>query len=121
MNLVLEKYPLREGRLPSSTFSTRLGNSCDTLVPSQKAVTVNARIGVMALPGRTRRQRPTKGERHLIGARLPIADAVKLADVVEAKGTTVSQYVAELLHQHLSTVEVDQINHQEALPIARAS
>ena len=96
-------------------------NSGDTLAPYPNAVTVNATIRVMALPGRTRRQRPTKGERHLIGARLPIADAVKLADVVEAKGTTVSEYVAELLHQHLSTVEVDQINHQEALPIARAS
>jgi hypothetical protein len=99
----------------------RIENSRDTLKSSREAVTVNARIRVMALPGRTRRQRPTKGERHLIGARLPIADAVKLADVVEAKGTTVSEYVAELLHHHLSTVDIDQITNQEALPIAKAS
>ncbi|WP_458117311.1 hypothetical protein [Arthrobacter sp. D2-10] len=46
---------------------------------------------------------------------------MKLADVVEAKGTTVSEYVAELLHHHLSTVDIDQITNQEALPIAKAS
>jgi hypothetical protein len=99
----------------------RIEKGRDTLSPSTDAVTVNARIRVMALPGRTRRQRPTKGERHLIGARLPIADAVKLADVVEARGTTVSEYVAELLHAHLSTVDLEQITNQEALPIAQAS
>ena len=88
---------------------------------SPKPVTVNARIVGMALPGRTRRSRPTKGERHLIGARLPMADAVKLADVVEAEGTTVSEYVAQLLHEHLATVDVHRINNQETLPINKAS
>lgn len=48
-----------------------------------------------AAPGIRRRRERLLSD---IVARLPIADAVTLADVVEAKGTTVSEYVAELLH-----------------------
>lgn len=50
-----------------------------------------------------------------------MADAIKLADVVEAEGTTVSEYVAQLLHEHLTTVDVHRISNQEALPIDKAS
>lgn len=51
---------------------------------------------------------------------MPIPDADKLSAVAEAHGMTVSDYVAALVKVHLSTVEIDQINNQEALPIAKA-
>lgn len=50
-----------------------------------------------------------------------MADAIKLADVVEARGTTVSEYVAQLLHEHLTTVDIHSISNQETLPINQAS
>jgi hypothetical protein len=50
-----------------------------------------------------------------------MADAIKLADVVEAQGTTVSEYVAQLLHEHLATVEISRTTNQETLQINQAS
>ncbi len=75
----------------------------------------------MALPGKPVRQRKNKGERHLIGARLPIDDAVKLNEVTETLGVSVSQYVADLLQDHLATIDLEAIKNQEELPLKHAS
>lgn len=75
----------------------------------------------MALPGKPIRQRKSMGERHLIGARLPIDDAVKLDEVTDALGVSVSQYVADLLHEHLTTIDLGAIKNQEELPLKHAS
>ncbi|WP_026551442.1 hypothetical protein [Arthrobacter sp. H20] len=63
----------------------------------------------------------SKGTRHVITARLPINDAEKLAAVVAATDETRSDLVARLVHSYLKTVDLDHINGQEALPIAKAS
>ena len=75
----------------------------------------------MASTGNRGGGRRSKGDRRLVGSRMPIPDADKLAAVAEAYGMTVSDYVATLVKAHLSTVELDQITNQEALPIAKAS
>lgn len=74
----------------------------------------------MALPGKPVRQRKSMGERHLVGARLPIHDAVKLDEITDTLGVSVSQYVADLLHDHLATIDVDAIKNQAELPIKSA-
>lgn len=64
----------------------------------------------------------SKGERHVITARLPISDAEKLAAVVDATKESRSDLIARLVHAHLKTVDLECLSHhQEALPIAKAS
>jgi hypothetical protein len=75
----------------------------------------------MAGKGNNGGGRRSKGERRLVGTRMPIPDADKLAAVAEAEGMTVSDYVAELVTKHLSHIQLDNISNQEALPIPRAS
>lgn len=75
----------------------------------------------MASTGNRGGGRRSKGDRRLVGSRMPIPDADKLAAVAEAHGKTVSDYVATLVKNHLSTVELEQVTNQEALPIAKAS
>lgn len=50
-----------------------------------------------------------------------MADAIKLADIVEAQGTSVSEYVAQLLHEHLATVDIHRISQKESSTIHQAS
>ncbi|OOP63106.1 hypothetical protein BMF89_07395 [Arthrobacter sp. SRS-W-1-2016] len=75
----------------------------------------------MAATGNRGGGRRSKGERRLVGTRMPVADADKLAAVAEARGMTVSDYVAQLVTKHLSHVQLDKISNQEALPIPQAS
>jgi hypothetical protein len=75
----------------------------------------------MAISGNRRGGRRSKGERHLVGARMPVQDANKLRTVAEAEGSTVSDYVARIMHEHLMTIDVNSLHGQEALPISRAS
>lgn len=75
----------------------------------------------MAISGNRRGGRRSKGERQLIGARMPVPDADKLRSVAEAEGSTVSDYVARVMHEHLMTIDLDSLYGQEALPISRAS
>ncbi|MCH6472457.1 hypothetical protein [Sinomonas terrae] len=66
--------------------------------------------------------RPYKGDRHVVTAKIPRADADKLQKVVELTAETRSDIVARLLHEHLKSIDIDALErHQEALPIARAS
>lgn len=52
---------------------------------------------------------------------MPVSDAEKLRAVAEAEGMNVSDYVADLVHRHLMTINLDSLHGQEALPISRAS
>ena len=65
--------------------------------------------------------RRSKGERRLVGTRMPVREADKLAAVAEAQGMTVSDYVGGLVMEHLSRIELEDLTNQEALPIPRAS
>lgn len=75
----------------------------------------------MAARGNNGGGRRSKGPRRLVGSRLPIPQADKLADVAAHHGTTVSDYVADLLCRHLDTIDLSMIDDQETLPLDRAS
>jgi hypothetical protein len=75
----------------------------------------------MAIKGHSKGGRRSKGPRHLIGARVPVAEAEKLFAIAEAQGCSVSDYVASLVHEHLTTIDLKNLTSQETLPIARAS
>lgn len=77
--------------------------------------------GLMAGKGNNGGGRRSKGERRLVGTRMPIPDADKLAAVAEAEGMTVSDYVANLVTQHLNQIQLDKLSNQEAPPIPHAS
>ena len=75
----------------------------------------------MAITNARRGGRKSKGERKLVGSRMPVDTASQLEIVAEASGQTVSDYVAKLVTAHLSTVDINVLMTQEELPIIRAS
>ena len=77
--------------------------------------------GAMAITNARRGGRKSKGERKLVGSRMPVDTASQLEIVAEASGQTVSDYVAKLVTAHLSTVDINVLMTQEELPIIRAS
>ncbi|MEO3935083.1 hypothetical protein WMO79_19990 [Micrococcaceae bacterium Sec7.4] len=62
-----------------------------------------------------------KGDRLTVTSKIPRADAVKLTRVVEITSESRSELLARLLHEHLSTIDLDALEGQESLPIAKAS
>ncbi|WP_298255445.1 hypothetical protein [uncultured Arthrobacter sp.] len=63
----------------------------------------------------------SKGERHVITARLPMSDARKLAAIVAATDESRSDLVARLVHSYLETIDLDELTSQEAPPLSHAS
>ena len=62
-----------------------------------------------------------KGDRQTVTSNIPRADAEKLNRVVEITSESRSELLARLLHDHLKTIDLDALDGQEALPIAKAS
>jgi acyl-CoA thioesterase FadM len=62
-----------------------------------------------------------KGDRLTVTSKIPRADAEKLSRVVEITSESRSELLARLLHDHLSTINFDELDGQESLPIAKAS
>ncbi len=62
-----------------------------------------------------------KGDRHVVTAKIPRADAEKLRKVVEITAETRSDIVAGLLHEYLQTIDLEALYPQETLPMAKAS
>ncbi|MFK0042388.1 hypothetical protein ACIQTW_21340 [Paenarthrobacter sp. NPDC090517] len=62
---------------------------------------------------------PSKGKRHSVTARLPIAEAEKLEAIVKATNDTRGDYIVRLVIAHLATVDLEAVEaKQEALPMA---
>jgi hypothetical protein len=66
--------------------------------------------------------RPSKGLRKYIGFRVPAEMADQVAQVAEAEGITITDYVASVVAKQLQ-IDLDRHIHkyQEELPIGRAS
>lgn len=63
-----------------------------------------------------------KGDRHPVTSKIPRADAEKLHEVVSLTDESRSDLVARLLHEHLKTIDLDELRrNQGALPMAQAS
>ena len=62
-----------------------------------------------------------KGDRQTVTSKIPRADAEKLNRIVEITSESRSELLARLLHDHLKTIDLDALDGQEALPIAKAS
>ena len=62
-----------------------------------------------------------KGDRQTVTSKIPRADAEKLNRVVEITSESRSELLARLLHDHLKTIDLDALDGQEALPMAKAS
>lgn len=64
--------------------------------------------------------RPSKGERHVMATRIPVADAEWIFELADSQGISASEYLAALISEHLKTAERHP-ESQEELPISRAS
>lgn len=75
----------------------------------------------MAIQKRTTGGRPSKGDRHVLTTRIPVAQAEKLFAVADAQGISASSFIAEVMAEKLATIDIHELSGQEALPIDKAS
>ena len=73
----------------------------------------------MAIQKRARGGRPSKGDRHVLTTRLPVADAEKLFAVADHQGQSASEFIAHAVAEKLSTIDMTTVTGQEELPIGR--
>lgn len=78
-------------------------------------------IGSMTSRNMGKPGRPSKGDRHVVTARMDTTEAQKLFKIAEALGMSVSELIAEQMTNYLASVDFDSIVAQGALPIAKAS
>lgn len=78
-------------------------------------------VSVMTALSMRKPGRPSKGDRHVVTARMNTTEAEKLFKVADALGMSVSELIAEHMTKYLATVDLDSMTPQEALPIAQAS
>ena len=65
--------------------------------------------------------RPSKGERRLISTRLPVSQADEIYERADALEITVTDYVAQVLLEHLATTDFPGVRPQgELIPMAEA-
>ena len=75
----------------------------------------------MTTQAMSKRGRPSKGNRHVVTARMDSAEAQKLFKVAECLGMSVSELIADHMTRYLASIDLDALISQEALPIAKAS
>lgn len=61
------------------------------------------------------------GDRHVFTTRVAMPDAEKLFAVADAMGISASQFIADLINEKLSTVDLSTLKDQGELPIQHAS
>ncbi len=76
-------------------------------------------LSSMAIQKRTRGGRPSKGDRHVLTTRLPVADAEKLFAVADGQGQSASEFIANAVAEKLASIDLSTIESPEELPIGR--
>ena len=57
----------------------------------------------------------------MLTARVPVSVAEKVFLVAEHEGTSASQFLADLIQEKLSTIDISMFESPEELPISKAS
>lgn len=73
----------------------------------------------MAIQKRARGGRPSKGDRHVLTTRLPVADAEKLFAVADHQGQSASEFIAHAVAEKLAVIDMTKLTGPEELPIGR--
>ena len=75
----------------------------------------------MATSGNRGGGRRSKGERRLVGSRVPVNQADKLARVARHEGLSVSDMIAQAIDEKLDHYDMDRITEeeQESLPMTQ--
>ena len=97
-----------------------MGADCDT--PRDKQVNVSATPRCqdqrMALRKRATGGRPGKGERHLVTSRVPVLHAEQLFARADARGISLSEYLAEVIARELEADPVSPPAQQEVMKLS---
>lgn len=72
-----------------------------------------------ALLGHSNGGRRSLGPRHIVSTRMPIPEVEKLHKIVELEGSSVTEYVAKVLREHIASVNIESFDSQEELPLGR--
>ncbi|GAB2722974.1 hypothetical protein GCM10027038_22450 [Arthrobacter bambusae] len=76
-------------------------------------------VRAMAFQKRARGGRPSKGDRHVLTTRLPVADAEKLFAVADHQGQSASEFIAHAVAEKLASIDIATVTGQGELPIGR--
>lgn len=88
---------------------------------SRDRVVSETNVWPMAIQKRASGGRPSKGDRHVLTTRLPIADAEKLFAIADHQGKSASEFIASAVAEKLASINLSSLEGQERLPIAKAS
>jgi hypothetical protein len=82
----------------------------------------NLSVVCMTTQVRSRRAgRPSKGERHVMTARVPVATAEIIFRLAEARGIPASDFIAEAVQEKLARTDLSFVDSQEELPLQKTA
>ncbi|WP_168199879.1 ribbon-helix-helix protein, CopG family [Citricoccus sp. SGAir0253] len=65
--------------------------------------------------------RPSKGERHVMTARVPVATAEIVFRLAEARGIPASEFIAEAVQEKLARTDLSFVETQQELPLQKSA
>ena len=78
-------------------------------------------VGMTSLSQPKKTGRPSKGKRHVMTTRLAEDEAQKIFKIAKSQGVHASDIIAEQMYKYLATIDLDELDLQEELPIRKAS
>lgn len=82
----------------------------------------NPSVECMTTQVRSRRAgRPSKGDRHVMTARVPVETAEVVFRLAEALGIPASEFIAEAVQEKLSRTDLSVVDTQEELPLQKTA
>ena len=99
-------------------MTTATDPACHTYEPDFR----NSRVGSMTTQVRSRRAgRPSKGDRHVMTARVPVETADLIFRLAEARGIPASDFIAEAVQEKLARTDLSTVQTQEELPLQKTA
>lgn len=78
----------------------------------------NSSVGSMTRQVRSRRAgRPSKGDRHVMTARVPVETADLIFRLADSRGIPASEFIAEAVQEKLARTDLSDVEIQEELPL----
>lgn len=82
----------------------------------------NPSVVCMTTQVRSRRAgRPSKGDRHVMTARIPVETADVVFKLAEALGIPASEFIAEAVQEKLARTDLSVVDTQEELPLQKTA
>jgi hypothetical protein len=116
--------------VPTTCHLAQLGQGCTEASPRHDSHDTPPQLGyfnngnrldgTMPLQKLTKGGRPSKGDRHTFNVKPDIHRAEKLRAILDALDTNAVDYLTPIVAKHIDSIDLSELQIQEALPIAKA-